>query len=76
MSGSKLEAIPALKGNRVRTALRKARMARGMTQADVAAMARVREREVWAAERGERPEGLAAIAFVLGVSLEGKEHTR
>jgi transcriptional regulator with XRE-family HTH domain len=76
MSGRKPEGIPALKGNGVRTALHKARMARGMSQADVASKARVQECDVWAAERGETPRGLSAICFVLGVSLEGKEHTR
>jgi transcriptional regulator with XRE-family HTH domain len=70
---SKAKRIPPHSGNGYAGRLVAARAFRGLSRADVAAKARVREAQVWAAERGETPEGLAAICFVLGVSLEGRD---
>ena len=65
----KIHRTPPHAGNGYAGRLIEARRRRKLSRADVAAMARVRESEVWAAERGERPEGLAAICFVLGVRV-------
>ena len=68
----KIRRFPPHSGNGYAGRMIEARRGRNLSREDVARLARVREAEVWAADRGERPEGLAAICLVLGVSLEGR----